>query len=199
MVLNEVSGAVMSSVWFDTYEDSDDSQRLMDFLQGLRKGRILCFAVKVTYLESSTTDVFHPRTTIIGLTQFVLTSVNFRLPLFSTVDSFSKIFCGKLKGATKVVDLKFWVPFVAQISLSFYHLEIDIYKYGCCCFCKSEWGTSSLKFSFSVSTYANGIVRNAERTQSGFHSRKAMVQGDQFIHSFFICHRYNFFYNLRLK
>ena len=47
LVLNEVTGAVMSSRWFDTYESQDDSSFLLDYLQGLKHGRIICFAIKV--------------------------------------------------------------------------------------------------------------------------------------------------------
>lgn len=46
VVLNEVTGAVMSSRWYDTYESLHDSRLLLDHLQGLRRGRILCFAIK---------------------------------------------------------------------------------------------------------------------------------------------------------
>ena len=49
LVLNEVTGAVMSSRWFDTYESQDDSSFLMEYLQGLKLGRILCFAIKVGF------------------------------------------------------------------------------------------------------------------------------------------------------
>lgn len=48
VVLNEVTGAVMSSRWYDTYESLHDSRLLLDHLQGLRLGRILCFAIKVS-------------------------------------------------------------------------------------------------------------------------------------------------------
>ena len=47
VVLNEVTGAVMSSRWFDTYESKADSGLLMDYLKGLKHGRIVCFAVRV--------------------------------------------------------------------------------------------------------------------------------------------------------
>ena len=47
MVLNEVTGAVMSSRWFDTYESEADSDFLIGYLKGLKQGRIICFAVKV--------------------------------------------------------------------------------------------------------------------------------------------------------
>lgn len=47
VVLSEVTGAVMSSRWYDTYESLRDSRLLLDHLQGLRRGRILCFAIKV--------------------------------------------------------------------------------------------------------------------------------------------------------
>ena len=47
VVLNEVTGAVMSSRWFDTYESQEDSGYLKEFLTGLKNGRIICFAVKV--------------------------------------------------------------------------------------------------------------------------------------------------------
>ena len=47
VVLNEVTGAVMSSRWFDTYESKADSGLLMDYLKGLKHGRIVCFAVGV--------------------------------------------------------------------------------------------------------------------------------------------------------
>lgn len=47
VVLNEVTGAVMSSRWFDTYESKEDSGYLMEFLSNLKNGRIICFAVKV--------------------------------------------------------------------------------------------------------------------------------------------------------
>ena len=47
VVLNEATGAVMSSRWFDTYESKADSGILMDYLKGLRQGRIVCFAIKV--------------------------------------------------------------------------------------------------------------------------------------------------------
>ena len=49
LVLNEVTGAVMSSRWFDTYESQEDSSFLMEYLQGLKHGRILCFAIKVGF------------------------------------------------------------------------------------------------------------------------------------------------------
>ena len=47
VVLNEVTGAVMSSRWYDTYESAADSGLLVKYLKGLRQGRIVCFAVKV--------------------------------------------------------------------------------------------------------------------------------------------------------
>ena len=47
VVLNEVTGAVMSSRWFDTYESKEDSGYLMEFLSNLKNGRIISFAVKV--------------------------------------------------------------------------------------------------------------------------------------------------------
>lgn len=47
VVLNEVSGAVMSSRWFDTYESKEDSGFLVEFLKSLKRGRIICFAIKV--------------------------------------------------------------------------------------------------------------------------------------------------------
>ena len=47
VVLNEVTGAVMSSRWYDTYESAADSGLLVKYLKGLRPGRIVCFAVKV--------------------------------------------------------------------------------------------------------------------------------------------------------
>ncbi|KAL9954720.1 hypothetical protein ACROYT_G042291 [Oculina patagonica] len=46
VVLNEVTGAVMSSRWFDTYESKEDSDFLMEFLKSLKHGRIICFAIK---------------------------------------------------------------------------------------------------------------------------------------------------------
>ena len=52
VVLNEVTGAVMSSRWYDTYESLHDSRLLLDHLQGLRRGRILCFAIKVSVTVS---------------------------------------------------------------------------------------------------------------------------------------------------
>ena len=48
VVLNEVTGVVMSSRWYDTYESKADSGLLVNYLKGLRQGRIVCFAVKVT-------------------------------------------------------------------------------------------------------------------------------------------------------
>lgn len=48
LVLNEVTGSIMSSRWFDTYESKDDSGLLLDYIQGLRLGRIICFAIKVS-------------------------------------------------------------------------------------------------------------------------------------------------------
>ena len=50
VVLNEVTGVVMSSRWFDTYESRADSGFLVEYLKGLRKGRIICFAIKVIYI-----------------------------------------------------------------------------------------------------------------------------------------------------
>ena len=50
LVLNEVTGAVMSSRWFDTYESQDDSGFLVDYVQGLKPGRIICFAIKVGFI-----------------------------------------------------------------------------------------------------------------------------------------------------
>lgn len=47
LVLNEVTGAVMSSRWFDTYESKEDSGLLVEFLKSLKQGRIICFAIKV--------------------------------------------------------------------------------------------------------------------------------------------------------
>jgi len=52
VVLNEVTGAVMSSRWFDTYESKDDSGFLLDYVQGLKHGRIICFAIKVSMQSS---------------------------------------------------------------------------------------------------------------------------------------------------
>ncbi|XP_068751862.1 protein O-linked-mannose beta-1,2-N-acetylglucosaminyltransferase 1-like [Montipora capricornis] len=46
VVLNEVTGEVMSSRWFDTYESKLDNKYLMDFLKGLKDGRIICFTVR---------------------------------------------------------------------------------------------------------------------------------------------------------
>ncbi|XP_015775817.1 PREDICTED: protein O-linked-mannose beta-1,2-N-acetylglucosaminyltransferase 1-like [Acropora digitifera] len=46
IALNEVSGEVMSSRWFDTYAIKADSDNLMDYLRGLKDGRIICFAVR---------------------------------------------------------------------------------------------------------------------------------------------------------
>ncbi|XP_058945589.1 protein O-linked-mannose beta-1,2-N-acetylglucosaminyltransferase 1 [Pocillopora verrucosa] len=46
VVLNEVTGVVMSSRWFDTYESDADSGFLIEYLKGLRDGRIVCFAIK---------------------------------------------------------------------------------------------------------------------------------------------------------
>ena len=51
VVLNEVTGAVMSSRWYDTYESAADSGLLVKYLKGLRQGRIVCFAVKVTLIK----------------------------------------------------------------------------------------------------------------------------------------------------
>ena len=51
MVLNEVTGAVMSSRWYDTYESAADSGLLVKYLKGLRQGRIVCFAVKVRLIK----------------------------------------------------------------------------------------------------------------------------------------------------
>ena len=48
IALNEVSGEVMSSRWFDTYGVKADSANLMDYLRGLKDGRIICLAVRVT-------------------------------------------------------------------------------------------------------------------------------------------------------
>lgn len=48
LVLNEVTGSIMSSRWFDTYESKDDSGLLLDYIQGLTLGRIICFAIKVS-------------------------------------------------------------------------------------------------------------------------------------------------------
>ena len=48
LVLNEVTGSIMSSRWFDTYESKDDSGLLLDYIQGFRLGRIICFAIKVS-------------------------------------------------------------------------------------------------------------------------------------------------------
>lgn len=52
VVLNEVTGAVMSSRWFDTYESKEDSDFLMEFLKSLKYGRIICFAIKVGTYQS---------------------------------------------------------------------------------------------------------------------------------------------------
>ena len=51
VVLNEVTGAVMSSRWYDTYESAADSGLLVKYLKGLRQGRIVCFAVKVRLIK----------------------------------------------------------------------------------------------------------------------------------------------------
>ena len=51
VVLNEVTGAVMSSRWYDTYESAADSGLLLKYLKGLRQGRIVCFAVKVRLIK----------------------------------------------------------------------------------------------------------------------------------------------------
>ena len=51
VVLNEVTGAVMSSRWYDTYESEADSGLLVKYLKGLRQGRIVCFAVKVRLIK----------------------------------------------------------------------------------------------------------------------------------------------------
>lgn len=48
IALNEVSGEVMSSRWFDTYGSKAESDNLVDYLRGLKDGRIICFAVRVT-------------------------------------------------------------------------------------------------------------------------------------------------------
>lgn len=46
LVINEVTGVVMSSRWYDTYESQPDSELLLDHLRDLKLGRIICFAVK---------------------------------------------------------------------------------------------------------------------------------------------------------
>ena len=51
VVLNEVTGVVMSSRWYDTYESKADSGLLVKYLKGLRQGRIVCFAVKVKLIK----------------------------------------------------------------------------------------------------------------------------------------------------
>ena len=48
MVLNEVTGGVMSSMWFDTYLSKPDSARLVEYLNEMKLGRIICFATKVS-------------------------------------------------------------------------------------------------------------------------------------------------------
>ena len=53
VVLNEVTGEVMSSRWFDTCESKADSSYLVDFLKGLKDGRIICFTVRVSVVFSS--------------------------------------------------------------------------------------------------------------------------------------------------
>ena len=47
VVLHEVTGDIMSSRWYDTYESKADSGFLVNHLKGLRRGRIICFAIKV--------------------------------------------------------------------------------------------------------------------------------------------------------
>ena len=50
IVLNQGTGAVMARRTFDTYASKQDSRQLIDFVNGLADGRVLCFAIKV--LES---------------------------------------------------------------------------------------------------------------------------------------------------
>ncbi len=61
VVLNEVTGVVMSSRWYDTYESKADSGLLVKYLKGLRQGRIVCFAVKVKLINLSVSclDIKH--------------------------------------------------------------------------------------------------------------------------------------------
>ena len=78
LVLNEVTGSIMSSRWFDTYESHDDSGFLLDYIQGLRLGRIICFAIKVSINQVSLRKqlTFHDDTTDIKETSTEIPYLN---------------------------------------------------------------------------------------------------------------------------
>ena len=98
VVLNEVTGEVMSSRWFDTYESKLDNKYLMDFLKGLKDGRIICFTVRVTIIcHSKVAQTRHQRM------KLELRSQDFPRPktLRQTVGPYflSTFWCVKVDGA----------------------------------------------------------------------------------------------------
>ena len=50
-VLNQRTGVLMAMRAFDTYALKEESQELIKFIEILKEGRIVCFAIKVMYIE----------------------------------------------------------------------------------------------------------------------------------------------------
>lgn len=50
-VLNQKTGRLMAIRAFDTYASKEEGQELIKFIETLKEGRIVCLAIKVTYLK----------------------------------------------------------------------------------------------------------------------------------------------------
>ena len=48
-VLNQRTGTLMAMRSFDTYASFAEGQEIIKFIETLREGRIVCFAIKVIY------------------------------------------------------------------------------------------------------------------------------------------------------
>ena len=61
VVLNQGTGAVMAIRGYDTYGSRKDSRQLIDFVNSLPDGRILCFAIKVKKKKKKNMQGFRER------------------------------------------------------------------------------------------------------------------------------------------
>ena len=52
-VLNQMTGAVMATRAFDTFASKEDSDALVLFVNMISDGRILCFAIRVSFLVTT--------------------------------------------------------------------------------------------------------------------------------------------------